>query len=64
VNKHSALKDSLTESQQLNYGLLKTTVDKVMNHNKYSIVSLNRVFEGLFPVTPAGFRGHHQSSKK
>lgn len=40
------------------YQTVLNVVDRVMADNKYSIVSLNKVFEGLFPVTAARFRGH------
>ena len=31
--------------------VLKATIDKLLKENNYSVVSLNKVFDGYFPVT-------------
>ena len=45
-----------------NYATIKSHVDKMMRENKYSTVSLNKVFEGLNSVKASRFRSHNNQN--
>merc|ERR1712142_1440426 len=44
------------------YAAVKNCIDKVMKDNKFSVVSLNKVFQGLHCVKASRFRTNHHNN--